>query len=204
MFINFFFFRESKRAGEGQRERETQNPKQASGSELSAQSPTGGSDSQAARAWPELKSDAQPTEPPRRPAKIFTLDTLCLPLPPQKWTMENYPSGNYWLQVWLSLLPSVFLLNCYPLIFPFLLELSCSFTNMSLILYPEYFGIYLSSRICTLQYYWELKSWAFQMLPILNSTGNSFALMLVTKALRRFEGLQFSHPSGSLSNLLTV
>ena len=31
--------------GEGQRERETQNPKQAPGSELSAQSPTGGSNS---------------------------------------------------------------------------------------------------------------------------------------------------------------
>ena len=32
-------------AGEGQRERETQNLKQASGSELSAQSPTRGSNS---------------------------------------------------------------------------------------------------------------------------------------------------------------
>ena len=36
--------RERERArGEGQRERETQNPKQAPGSELSAQSPTWGS-----------------------------------------------------------------------------------------------------------------------------------------------------------------
>ena len=39
--------RERERArGEGQRERETQNPKQAPGSELSAQSPTWGSNSQ--------------------------------------------------------------------------------------------------------------------------------------------------------------
>ena len=38
----FIFERESERvqAEEGQRERETQNPKQAPGSELSAQSPT--------------------------------------------------------------------------------------------------------------------------------------------------------------------
>ena len=36
-------------AGEGQREKETQSLKQASGSELSAQSPTRGSNSQTAR-----------------------------------------------------------------------------------------------------------------------------------------------------------
>ena len=61
------------RAGvrEGQRERETQNPKQAPGSELSAQSPTWGSNSQSTRSWPEPKSDAQPTEPPRRPVIEF-------------------------------------------------------------------------------------------------------------------------------------
>ena len=53
-FFNFFnvylFLRETDRAqaGEGQRERETQNPKQAPGSELSAQSPTRGSNPQTA------------------------------------------------------------------------------------------------------------------------------------------------------------
>ena len=58
--------------GEGQREKETQNPKQAPGSELSAQSPTRGSNSWAARSWPEPKSAAQPTAPPRRPSyRIF-------------------------------------------------------------------------------------------------------------------------------------
>ena len=61
------------RTGEGQRERETQNPKRAPGSELSAQSPTRGSNPRAARSRPEPKWDAQPTEPPRRPKmdKIF-------------------------------------------------------------------------------------------------------------------------------------
>ena len=41
MFI--IFERDRAQTGEGQRERETQNPKQAPGSELSAQSPTQGS-----------------------------------------------------------------------------------------------------------------------------------------------------------------
>ena len=45
-------------SGEGPRDGETQNPKQAPGSELSAQSPTRGSNSQTARSWPEPKLDA--------------------------------------------------------------------------------------------------------------------------------------------------
>ena len=53
--------------GGAETERETQNLKQALGSELSAQSPTRGSNSGTARSRPEPKSDAQPTEPPRRP-----------------------------------------------------------------------------------------------------------------------------------------
>ena len=44
--------------GEEQRERETQNPKQAPGSELSAQSPMQGSNSKTVRSWSELKLDA--------------------------------------------------------------------------------------------------------------------------------------------------
>ena len=55
-FFNVYLFlrerereRERVQAGEGQRERETQNPKQAPGSELSAQDPTRGSNSWAAR-----------------------------------------------------------------------------------------------------------------------------------------------------------
>ena len=74
LFKKFFFhiysfLRDRDRAwvGEGQRERETQNQKQAPGSELSAQSPAQGSNSWTSRSWPELKSDAQLTEPPRHP-----------------------------------------------------------------------------------------------------------------------------------------
>ena len=76
MFI-YFWQRERDRAwaGKGQRERETQNPKQATGSELSAQSPTRGSNSQTTRSWPEPKSDAQPTEPPRRPRNTMIYST---------------------------------------------------------------------------------------------------------------------------------
>ena len=44
--------------GEGQREREMQNLKQAPGPELSAQSPTQGSNLRTMRSWPEPKSDA--------------------------------------------------------------------------------------------------------------------------------------------------
>ena len=49
----FIFDREMDRvgAGEGQRERETQNMKQVPGSGLSAQSPTWGSNSQTARSF---------------------------------------------------------------------------------------------------------------------------------------------------------
>ena len=52
--------------GEGQKERETQNQKQATGSELPAQSLMEASNSQTVRSEPELKSDAQETEPPRQ------------------------------------------------------------------------------------------------------------------------------------------
>ena len=69
MFIHFLRDRERDKAqaGERQIERETQNRKQTPGSELSAQSPMRGSNSQTARSGPEPKSDAQPTEPPRCP-----------------------------------------------------------------------------------------------------------------------------------------
>ena len=60
-FLRFNFWeRERDRAwvGEGQRERETPNRKQAPGSELSAQSPTRGSNPLVKRTWPEPKSAA--------------------------------------------------------------------------------------------------------------------------------------------------
>ena len=83
-FYIYLFLRDRERVwvGEGQREKETQNLKQDPGSEVSAQSPTRGSNSQAVRSWPEPKSDAQLTEPPRCPriyifAYVF-FHTLCL------------------------------------------------------------------------------------------------------------------------------
>ena len=65
-FIFYYFFkcvfifereteRDRVRVWEGQRERETQNPKQAPGSEPSAQSPARGLNSQTASSWPEPK-----------------------------------------------------------------------------------------------------------------------------------------------------
>ena len=40
---------------------------------LWAVSPTRGSNSPAVRSWPEPKSDAQPTEPPRRPSDMYII-----------------------------------------------------------------------------------------------------------------------------------
>ena len=76
-FNDYSFFerdRQSISRGGAERETETQNPKQAPGSELSAQSPTRGSNPQTVRSGPEPKSDAQPTEPPRRPQCYCFLD----------------------------------------------------------------------------------------------------------------------------------
>ena len=60
IFNVYLFLRDRDRmwVGEGQRDRETQNLKQAPGSELSAQSPTRGSNWRTVRSWPEPKSDA--------------------------------------------------------------------------------------------------------------------------------------------------
>ena len=54
MFI--YFERDTAQSGEGQRERETQNLKQAPDSEVSAQNLTLGSNSQTTNSWPEPKS----------------------------------------------------------------------------------------------------------------------------------------------------
>ena len=52
--------------GRAQREGDTES-ETGPGSELSAQSPTRGSNSRTVRSWPEPKADAQSTEPPRSP-----------------------------------------------------------------------------------------------------------------------------------------
>ena len=56
MFIIFERQTDRTSAGEGQRETETQNPKQAPGSKLSAQSLIQGSNPRTTRSWPEPKS----------------------------------------------------------------------------------------------------------------------------------------------------
>ena len=66
MFI-YFWERDRVRVEEGQRTRETQNPKQTPGSELSAQSPTRGLNPQTERSWPELKSVANRLSHPGTP-----------------------------------------------------------------------------------------------------------------------------------------
>ena len=83
-FFNFFFYvylilRDWDRThvGEGQRERETENLKQAPGSELSAQRPTPGSNPRTMRSWPEPKLAAYSTEPSRRPYVDFWMLNQC-------------------------------------------------------------------------------------------------------------------------------
>ena len=100
IFLTFIYFWETERgrvwAGEGQRERETQNSKQAAGSELSAQSPTWGPNSQIVRSWPEPKSDTQPTEPRRRPKKCFLKVDFRVPGGSVSWVSYSW----FWLRSW--------------------------------------------------------------------------------------------------------
>ena len=92
LFKYLFILRESESeskhvsGGRAERDRETQNLKQASGSELSAQSPTWGSDSRTSRSWPQLKSVTLLTEPPRRPyTDYFGEDN--------KWNVTSFPTA---------------------------------------------------------------------------------------------------------------
>ena len=68
-FFNvYLFFRERERKGrEGQKEGDS---RYKAGFALTAESLMQGSNSQTERSWPEPKSDAQPTGPPRRPSKV--------------------------------------------------------------------------------------------------------------------------------------
>ena len=94
--LSFFlmFTLERKResmSGRGtERERETQNLKQPPGPGLAAQSTTGGSNPwPMMRSWPELKSDTQPTEPPRCPLRTQLLRGLLS-------FLNTWPSPWYW------------------------------------------------------------------------------------------------------------
>ena len=105
MFI-YFWDRERQSMNGGGSEREgDKNPKQAPGSELSAQSPTQGSNSRTVRSWPEPKSDAQPNEPPRCPESNWFLFTVIsdsddlkkvkeLELQNSEWLFGSKPGGG--------------------------------------------------------------------------------------------------------------
>ena len=82
----FIFERQSTSRGGVEREGDT-DPKQAPGSQLSAQSPMRGSNSQTARSWPEPKSDAQPAEPPRCPKAAIRIACayIGVPVHPSQW-----------------------------------------------------------------------------------------------------------------------
>ena len=83
MFI-YFWERDKVWVGEEQRERETQNLKQAAGSELSVQSRMQGSNSWTVRSWPELKLDAYRLSHPRAPSSctFYAPGELVLSSPP--------------------------------------------------------------------------------------------------------------------------
>ena len=90
----YLFWERKHEWGEGQRERETQNPKQAPGSELSAQCPTWCSNSPTARSWPEQKSDTRWTEPPGASDLHDFLDNMF------SWvfsSLTGFPSEAPWL-----------------------------------------------------------------------------------------------------------
>ena len=102
MFV-YFWEIDREWAGEGQRERETQNLKQAPGLKLSAQSPVRGLNSKVVRSWPEPKLDTQLTEPPTCPPRSHTI----------KWQSLSDP-GAFWFQRYalntiLCCLPSLLL-----------------------------------------------------------------------------------------------
>ena len=87
------------RAGEGQRERETQNPKRAPGSDLSARSPMRGWNSQTERSWPEPKMDAQLTEPLGCPKPRPLLPAEFCPLHPVASFLTAHPSPLFALHI---------------------------------------------------------------------------------------------------------
>ena len=71
-FFNIdLFWRDRTWAVEGQRERETQNQKQAPGSEPSAQSPTRGPNSRTTRSWPGWSRTLNRLRHPGAPERIF-------------------------------------------------------------------------------------------------------------------------------------
>ena len=86
--FKFIYFWETERdrewAWDGQRERQTQNLKQTPGSKRSAQRLMRGLNPRTVRSWPEPKStNAQPTEPPRRPVQVSLNWVIITHFPPR-------------------------------------------------------------------------------------------------------------------------
>ena len=81
LFSVYLFLREKERAEEGQRERETQNRKQAPGSEPSAQSLMRGSNSRTARSWPGWSRTLNRLRLPGAPKinKLIKKKKMCCP-----------------------------------------------------------------------------------------------------------------------------
>ena len=96
IFNVYLFLKERQSVNrEGQRERETWNPKQAPGCELPAQSLTQGLNSLTASSWPETKSDAYLTKPPRVPPqgilKKYTVQKHF------SYTLRRYRINHYFI-----------------------------------------------------------------------------------------------------------
>ena len=89
-FFNVYFWgRERVQAGEGPKGRH-RIPKQAPGSEMSAQNPTPGSNSRISRSRPEPKLDTYPTEPRRRPCVLTSKQHDCTSPIIKKWIWACY------------------------------------------------------------------------------------------------------------------
>ena len=129
MFIYLWKTQRDRARAEESREREkSQNPKQAPGSELSAQSLTQGSNPQTVRSWPELTLDIQLTEPARCPSFFFffflravSQDRESGRRPREIW---NYYCGLWWdlsisikkskLRIWVTYSLLLVVGQCFP------------------------------------------------------------------------------------------
>ena len=109
IFLNAYFWdreRETEyKQGRGRERGRHRTWKQAPGSELAAQRPTWGSIPRAARSWPEPKSDAQLTEPPRCPQNIFFRWCFDFLFKCDKQECDNYVVEERLIWVFLAVLP---------------------------------------------------------------------------------------------------
>ena len=154
-------------AGEGQRERETRNPKQAPGSELSAQRPMRGLNLSTARSWPEPKLDTQLTELPRRPNSIFKL--ICGRIYYTQPSLYPVFLSIVWVILIILCLSGPFLLG--PMILPTVQALFISCLHMVVVdndtilqssLYSVVKFIFLK-HCFAIYHHWFKASWSFSL-----------------------------------------